>query len=490
MKKRIPESIMAQAAEFLTARTALQFPKDTWNLLERKMFSAAKEFGFTDVEAFMSWMLSSPLSREQIEVLASHLTITETYFWREPRVFEALEEHIIPTLLQERGRTCRNLRIWSAGCASGEEPYSIAIALRRAIPDIEDWNILILATEIGGIYGDWSFRNTPEWFKREHFLQREDVKFEILPEIRKMVIFSYLNLADDQYPSTMNNTNVMDIIFCRNVLMYFAPERAMTIGQGLSRSLVETGWLAISSTELCQHLFPDLLNMNFPGAIIYCKATPEIGMANRSSDERPMPRSTFDPPPAPPPSPLDIGLEPPISISIKRVPATKVRPPAVRTVREEGPANDGTDIIDVYHSKKPTGDADRATLVSVHELANKGHLSEALVACERAMIADRLDPGLHYLRATILQEQGRDDDAAKALKRVLYTDPDHVLAHFALGNLAFRRKDLKSAKRYFDNVLALLGKYQPDQIVPESEGLTVGRFRKIVIDSIQAGAKA
>jgi len=109
---------------------------------------------------------------------------------------------------------------------------------------------LILRKAMAGVYGKWSFRNAPPWLIEGYFTCKKDGVFEILPEIRKMVTFAYLNLAQDTYPSPLNNTNAMDIIFCRNVLMYFAPERARQVGDSLFRSLVDGGWLMVGASEL------------------------------------------------------------------------------------------------------------------------------------------------------------------------------------------------------------------------------------------------
>jgi chemotaxis protein methyltransferase CheR len=112
--------------------------------------------------------------------------------------------------------------------------------------------------------------------------------------------------------------------------------------------------------------------------------------------------------------------------------------------------------------------------------ANQGQLSEAQQWCERALAANKLDPGLHYLRATILLERGDVAAAKVALTRSLYLDQDFVLAHFALGNLARQQKECKEAQKYFGNVHLLLRHYQPDDVLPESEGMTAGRLAQIM----------
>jgi chemotaxis protein methyltransferase CheR len=148
MKHTLAHSALSQLSEMIAAKTALHFPEERWDDLEQKVSSSAKEFGFNAKEEFIQWLLSSPLTTSQMDILASHLTIHETYFWREPQVFEALVTQVLPALVRSRENTGRHIRIWSAGCATGEEPYSIAIALRRAIPILKEWNITILATDI------------------------------------------------------------------------------------------------------------------------------------------------------------------------------------------------------------------------------------------------------------------------------------------------------------------------------------------------------
>ena len=135
--------------------------------------------------------------------------------------------------------------ILSAGCSTGEEPYSIAIALHRSIPKIKDWNITIQATDINekalakarlGVYNPWSFRNSPSWLKSRYFDHKENRKYELIPEIKKMVTFVSCNLTEDDCYSVLPHTGTMDIIFCRNMLMYFTAEWAEKISERLISS--------------------------------------------------------------------------------------------------------------------------------------------------------------------------------------------------------------------------------------------------------------
>jgi len=127
----------------------------------------------------------------------------------------------------------------------------------------------------------------------------------------------------------------------------------------------------------------------------------------------------------------------------------------------------------------------QAPIDSVRTLANQGKLEDALAECEEGIAADKLNPELHYLRAIILQEQNKEAEATTSLKAALYLDPKFVPAHFALGNLLLRRGNRRGATRCFDSVLALLSACRREEILPESEGLTAGRFREIVQATMQ-----
>lgn len=459
MNDALREDLLSRLSEFVDSKMALYFPRSRWDDLECMTLSAAKEFDFGNPETSIERLISAPLNEGQMRILANHLTIGETYFWREPRVLEALEEWILPELIRVRARN-RRLRIWSAGCSTGEECYSIAIALRRTLPVIDDWDIRILATDINtdtlrkaavGRYGEWSFRNAPPWLIDEYFHRGSDGEFSILPEIRKMVDFAYVNLAEEEYPSQTNGTSDLDMIFCRNVLMYSSSERAALIVQNLHRALVEGGWLIVGASELSQSLFRSFACVRFPDAIVYRKeanaphpvAAPVLeAPIARESMVRQAEKSAFE---------LRAG-EPP--------------PPA-----------------DALETR-------RASASSVRALADRGKLSDALALCEKAIVDDSLGAGLRYLEATILLELGREEEAVASLRGTLYLDPDHVPAHFTMGVLAMRRGDLVSGRRCLENALALLEARGDEDIVSESEGLTAGGLREIIREAMRMDVSA
>ena len=268
MTRSLPDQLLLQFSELVAREMGLHFPRERWPDLEKGIRSAALEFGAPDAETCLQQWISKPLAIAEIELLASTLTVGETYFFRDNPSFELLRERVLPAVIAARHGSERRLRIWSAGCCTGEEPYSIAISLDRTLPDPSRWHVVILATDINprflqkaaeGIFSDWSFRDAPPWLKETYFKQAGPNRFEILPRIKQMVTFAYLNLAEDVYPSLANGTNAMDLIFCRNVLMYFSPERAARVVHGLRRALIDSGCLFVSTVEASSELFSQFL---------------------------------------------------------------------------------------------------------------------------------------------------------------------------------------------------------------------------------------
>jgi chemotaxis protein methyltransferase CheR len=496
MKHTLPENILFLLSEFIAANLALHFPKERWSDLEHTITAAAKEFGYTEVEDFIQRILSSPLTREHIEILTTHLTINETYFWREPETFEALEQTILPELIRSR-QAEKRIRIWSAGCSTGEEPYSIAIALHRVIPDIKDWNITILATDIStrsmhraasGLYGQWSFRNSPMWLKEKYFSPKEYNKFELVPEIKRMVKFEYLNLADDVYPSPLNNTNAMDIIFCRNVLMYFTQNRVTQVVRGLFNSLIQGGYLVVSASELSLQSFAEFSAVNYPGMVVYQKTSQKLKYQQQIPLIKPEHKPMVFVWPLIPINTIE-EIEPHIrKIENEIIPAAE-SPVQIHSTYDEAvlfySQGNYADVIDKLQ-KDDQSSEERILLIRAY--ANQGNLIGALQSCEKAIAADKVNPRMHYLYATILQENNQLNEAVASLKRAIYLDSNFVLSYYSLGNIYKHLGDVPSATKCFENVLTILKTYSKEEILPESDGLTAGRFQEIMNASKQARA--
>ncbi len=463
-----PDTPWSQLSSFIAEAMGLDFPRARFADLQRGLAGAAREFGFEDSAECADWLLSAPVTKAQLEVLASHLTIGETYFFRDKNAFEVLATTVLPELIRARQGRERRLRLWSAACCSGEEAYSLAILLHQVLPDLADWHVTILATDINphalrkavaGSYGEWSFRDAPSGFKERYFNRTGDGRYAIRPEIKQLVTFEHVNLVEDVYPSLATDTNAMDIIFCRNVLMYFTPAQTREVIGKLHHALIDGGWLAVSPSEASQALFPQFVTLNFPGVILY-----------QRNDAGCRASQTWTPPP--PPQDWQFVARAP-ALSLPSAPCA-----VAASLYEQDRYADTADALLASRSAH-TPEPEAFSLLA-RALANQGRLADALVWCDRWLARDKLDAAGHYLRAMVLLEQGRRDEARRSLQRALYLDPSFVLAHFALGNLARSRGTHGEAGKHFANALHLLGLLQPHDRLPESDGLTAGRLSDII----------
>jgi chemotaxis protein methyltransferase CheR len=464
---RLPPPLLARLGDFLAAHTGLDFKGRRAPELERAMRSAAREAGHADLESYVHGLLAATPTRSQVEALASHLTVGETYFFREKEALGALESQMLAPLIQQRARGERRLRIWSAACSTGEEPYSIAMTLAAAIPDLREWNISILATDINpaalgkaaeGVYGEWSFRGTPADQRSAFFARTRDGRWQVAERVRAMVRFEYLNLAEDSYPAVANATNAMDAIFCRNVLMYFEPARAGRVLQKLARCLMPEGWLFLNPIEVSRFTVPELAAVPVAGTFALRRA---------EACARPaLP-------------PVLVPAAPPHGLRPATRPATRPVPPqspheGAAALYAHGDYAAAAQLL-VPHASEPS-----AMALLARAYANQGRLEEALAWCERAVAADKLNAARYYLLSSILQEKGMIVPCERALQQALYLDPRHALAHFALGNLRRREGRHEPARRHFANALAALRARDSGEALPEAEGMSAGRLAEIV----------
>ena len=472
----IPEPLLQQVSERVERRTGLYFPRERFADLERGLVQVARDVGYPETRAYVESLLNRKLDAADLEALAGSLTIAETHFFRDPRFFAFLESTLLPELIAAKRGGGRRLRIWSAGCATGEEPYSLAILLHRLIPDLAGWRISILGTDINpkalaraaaGIYSDWAFRDTPEWVKPGYFIARSGGRYEIQPWVKRMVGFACLNLADDVFPSVPSNTTAMDLIVCRNVLLYFARPRIPQVVHGFQRALVDGGLLVLGAVEANLMTFSDLAPVPAPGMALYRKESGSRNAEHGERGTRKSERETEDGSAVEP-----VAFADPLSDG-----ATAARRFGVRRLDA---------ALDVTQNAKRGSPPPEFRVPSsefgllARRHADLGELAEALVWCERALATAKTDPALHFLRAGVLQELHRDDQALLALRNVLFLDDAHVLAHFAMANLHRRQHRMPAAARHLANVRQLLAYRDENEELPHSDGFTVGRMNGLL----------
>lgn len=430
----------------------------------RRRFAAT---GVSDCTRYLE-LLHRPASGEQ-EALIRELTIGETHFFRFQEQFDALREHVVPELIRANA-AARQLRIWSAGCATGPEPYSLALLLDQEFPQLSDWNISILGTDLNreflrraeeGVFAEWSLRGLPETLRRDCF-SAVPVGWRIDARFRQRVRFQPHNLVEDAYPGGPDDG--FDIILCRNVLIYFDEETIRRVIAGLRARLAPGGWLLLGHAETSAELAEGFTARPMQGTILYQKTGRSGGALPPpllwTATARPTPpaitgATPFDELLAWRPYPLGAAKTEDTPFVLPEVPASRLATPAAAP---EGPSADGE-------------------MERLRGLLDSGSWSEAEQCAAGLLEREPLNPLAHFLRALVLAQTGTPAAAEAALRRALFLESDFGLAYYHLGLLLAARGDQPAAFRAFRNTLRAVAAL-PDDAVLDGADLTAGQLRE------------
>ena len=468
------------AAQLVRRRTGLIFAEARRAAFEAALVRGLRRSTGGEADGYLARLELEPAV---LDDLVAEITVGETYFFREPQQFAVIRDEVIPALLPPQGRD-RPLRIWSAGCASGEEPFTLAIVLRElglnGAANIvgTDLSRIALARARQAVYTPWSLRGVPEDVIRSHFVAVGE-KFSLVPAVREAVDFRYLNLAEDAYPSLPTGIWGMDLILCRNVLIYFDKDTVVRVARGLLESLGDDGWLLLGSSDpMIGGLVPCDVEVTAAG-LAYRRAS-----AMRTGGNRPG----------------SAAVSPEPVLEHQRVPETAETAPAPGADAREPdpPMEDPTEAARCYAVRDYRRAAEVATavvrrddgdpalwIVLVRSLANQGQLAAAGLACAAALDRHRTSAELAYLHAMLLAEAGRCSEAASAARRALYLDRRLVVAHLALGGALARLGEVEGARRALGNAERLLVSLPPDAILPASDGEPAGRLAEMTRVQLQ-----
>jgi chemotaxis protein methyltransferase CheR len=455
----LPPEALREAAAVVRERTGLIFPPSRQATLERAVASAMAKRGARELQQYLARVAADG---DALDELIGEITVGETYFLRDPDQLALVAEEL---LAQPPGRSGGGpLRVWSAGCASGEEPYSLAIALHRlgALSRVR-----ILATDISRAalararrarYTRWSLRGVPPEVEAGYFRPCPE-GFALAPEIRDAVEFRYLNLADDVYPSLASGVWGMDVVLCRNVLIYFSDEAVSRVARRLLATLGDGGWLVLGASD-------PVLTHRVPCETVVARC----GLLYRRAASGSKATATL---PSPPPAPLPVW--PPQVLPMDAAPEPPPPPQALSDRVEPIPAR-ADEPADAEGDAAPVD----AAVARVRTLADAGRLEEAGRACAAALDKNRTSAPLLVLHAVLLTEAGRFAEAVRAARRALYLDRSLVPAHLALGVALARSADWPAARRAFRNAQRLIAALPADATVPGSDGERAGRMAELV----------
>jgi chemotaxis protein methyltransferase CheR len=416
-----------------------------------------RRVGVVDARAFVALLAQDgPV----FDDLMADVTVGETYFFRESAQFAALRETIIPDLRARHGLGER-VRTWSAGCSTGEEPYSLAITFAEANVDAyvvgTDVSRERLAAARRGLYRQWSFRGVSQPVIERYFKHASGA-YQLAPDVRRAVEFRYLNLASDRYPDLSSGVWGMDLIFCRNVLIYLDRETIARVATSLIASLAEGGWIVLGSTDPPLSDFVKCEVVKTPAGLVYRRASTDATTA------------VFE-------APQQQVLRPLRSQgSHTDFRHHTVAPSDPSSVRQADAAPSDVKSSGASASPALPQATAQERAQEVRTLANAGRLAEAGRACAAALDEHRENCELHYLHAILLAEAGHFAESARAAKRALYLERDMVVAHLALGSALLRDGDHAGARRSLSNAERLLSAMSADAIVPYTDGELAGRL--------------
>jgi chemotaxis protein methyltransferase CheR len=418
--------------------------------------------------------------------LITELTVGETYFLREIGQLDFIRCEVLPRLVAESG-SGRVVTAWSAGCATGEEAYSLAMIAQEANPPSR---IRVLGTDIAesrlaiarqAVYGEWSLRGVPEAIVQRYF-QRTSRKVKVAPAIRSMVEFRSVNLASADWSRSGIAPRGMDLILCRNVLIYLDPATIARAAAQLIDSLSDNGWLVLGASDPA---LTDLVSCEVVvtgSGLAYRRArnartlVPEF---ERTRDHRAVAPSWAGLPA--PPLPLEaevVGLEAKAAGHVDGVgDSTETARALLARARDQYLRGDYPQTVDLAR-ECVTQDAHEAEgwITLVRALANLGLNEEAGLACAAGLDLHRTSAELTYMHAMLLRQSARNADALAALRCALYLDRQFVVAHLAIGDVLSSMGDRSAARQAFRNAERLLLGASEGELIPASDGLDAGRL--------------
>ncbi|TVS07442.1 MAG: protein-glutamate O-methyltransferase CheR [Phycisphaerales bacterium] len=279
------ESEFKRLADIIYQRSGIHFPENKRYVLESRLGHRLAELEIDNYTQYIAFLTMGPYQTDEFQEMFNRITINETSFFRNEPQLEVFEKQVLPVLLDARARTKR-LRIWSAACSSGEEPYTLAIMLERTLGvRLGDWRIEILATDISakvlkaaqeGVYTNYALRSTSPLILQRYFQPMPAGAYRIRPDIAQMVRFEQHNLKD-RLAARRHGT--FDVIFCRNVMIYFDDGMKKQVAQMFSETLADDGYLFIGHSESLRGLNDTLEPTPIPRAFCYRKRGAELKKA-------------------------------------------------------------------------------------------------------------------------------------------------------------------------------------------------------------------
>ena len=456
--------------DFLIRHCGLHFERRNIKMLERGLDSRMTALRIPSYSDYYDYMKLNMERRNELQKLLQFLTVGETFFFRYLGHFEALAKNTLADLLQLPAK--KSLRIWSAGCSTGEEPYSIAMAIMEAIPDWKKRDIRILATDINsrslkraqeGVFSSWKMRVTPKHYLEKYFTVIGE-SYLVRDEVKALVDFSYFNLQTPPPPG-----DNFDVIFCRNVLIYFTTATTKMVVEMFANYLNPGGYLYLGHSETLVNVSSKFERHIQSGSFYYRKKA-------TASPEAEKPAATV----------LSRNLPGTVKAAKSVGSAAQSAPPLiVKPAESINPDHLFRKGLAFLHQENYVAAAEvmRELLqLQPHHLGAiladgqirlaQGKNTEALDCCNRALALNDLLPEGYFLRGLVFEINDRIAAALEEYRKAVLLKIDFVMPHYQLGKLCFRTDDSKTSVRELRNSVRLLEKAVRGAVIPFSGGLS------------------
>jgi chemotaxis protein methyltransferase CheR len=354
-----------------------------------------------------------------------------------------------------------------------------------------DVNKESLEKSIQGFYKEWSFRGAPQWLKKD-FFAKTDGGYHLDPSVISLVEFRYLNMASQDYSLALQDFTPVDIILCRNTMMYFTSDLRNRIIDRMLSWLSEDGWLILSPSEVPHVTNHKLKLVMAPGAVFFRR--------KRKVSEKPLSSSVEIVEDIKQDRWIIEKPEPTTALVPKTSTRKDLTVPSRAESRSLNLKNDlelARKALSISDYRKtiellknlPDKQADPTLLgdrqfTLARACANLGLLNEAQESIEAALKLDKLNPAYHHMFASILQARNMNQEAVERLQRVLFLDPNHVMANVTLGTIQSGPNNRAESLRYLRNAMTLLDQLAPGEIVPDSDGATAVHIKEMVKSAI------
>lgn len=497
----LPPALLTRVSDYVRDRLGASYPKIKAENFGWIIAETAASRGFADPVEYAEWLLSENSQKIELSHLATHLTVGETYFFRHMQIFDSFRDEILPAILESHNEKNRNIRIWSAGCSSGEEAYSIAMILDMNKDRFPPFDLAIYASDINttllekakqGRYTPWSFRETPKPWIEKFFISKDSKHYFIREDIKQHVFFSIINLLDDSFPSYQHPVGEMDIIFCRNVLIYFDDAQIRNITEKLYNCLRHDGWLITAPAE-APAVPSDLFKAVKIGENFYFKRR-EPGEEEKTA-ETVMRTPAFKPVI---PKTTRSGSE---RVFVKRRVVQKTLPkkeepetkPSVTEKRLSFLSNTHDDAIKKFRAGSYREAEEivtrlgfgSATLKQALELASAfadaGNFAQAHSWLDEILGQDNLCVQAYYQRGLVFMAENNYENARKALQQALFLKPEFPAAYFSLGTMLVKKGKTVEAEKLFKTALKCLDKIPEEENIEGPDDMTAGELKAVIV---------